>query len=118
MTDEQAYNYLLKKECLQTWNQIIKKTGRSYEDLREIYNTACLPEIRKRNEERKEEIKSTGSVKKERSCKSNTGITNINKLQNGQYSVKLYRPIRKIRTDTLQQAIDLRNENLKNNKKV
>lgn len=118
MTDEQSYNYLLKKENSQTWNQIIKKTGRSYEDLREIYNTACLPEIRKRNEEKNEERKLTGNIKKERICKTNTGITNINKLKNGQYTVRLYRPDRIVRVDTLQQAKKIRNENLKNNKKV
>lgn len=63
MTDEQAYEYLLKYETRKTWEQIIKATRRSYEDLKEIYTTAVLMKLRETNEE--ENYKNLGAKPQE-----------------------------------------------------
>lgn len=117
MTDEQAYNYLLKKEKSQTWNQIIKKTGRSYEDLREIYNTACLPEIRKRNEENSSKYENCGVQPKRTSLKTNTGYPMIDKLKCGEYSVRLQNPNRTKRAKTIEEALEIKEKYSKRNRK-
>lgn len=46
MTKKQVINYLYVNESRKTWNEIIKKTGRSYEELKEIYDNDVLKMLR------------------------------------------------------------------------
>ncbi len=46
MTEKQVINYLYVNESRKTWNEIIKKTGRSYEELKEIYDNDVLKMLR------------------------------------------------------------------------
>ena len=46
VTEKQVINYLYVNESRKTWNEIIKKTGRSYEELKEIYDNDVLKMLR------------------------------------------------------------------------
>jgi hypothetical protein len=117
MTDEQCYNYLLKNETRKTWNAIIKKTGRKYEELQEIYKTACLPEIRKTNEENSSKYDNCGVQPKRTSLKTNTGYPMIDKLKCGEYSVRLQNPNRTKRAKTIEEALEIKEKYSKRNRK-
>lgn len=85
MTDKQVIDYLYKHENYKTYAQIIKATGRSYEELKQIYNDKVLPLVRE----------------KEFSRETNTGEKYIRQLPSGNYCMsypqkKIYGTFQKI----------------------
>lgn len=43
MTDEQIVKYLYEQQSFKTYEQIIEKTGKTYEELKQLYNKKVMP---------------------------------------------------------------------------